>query len=816
MTDPREHTFTHHLQDTQSPSRKQLGNRLLAIAIAMVIGLTGYLLGHTYLTQKRLQTSTLSRMEEGLAERARDLGFYLAERKIDIRELAASAPIETYFSQRAANGPNRAEERDHLNQLYRLFEQRNTSPIPGRRNIFDHIILFDPSGTTLVSCKALNPCPMEPWNWSTIAEAKDAREPIASLDPANPEYLVFRATVTQAEQVVGYIAGWIPLSALHRQFLQTEASGSSEENSASDTIHLAIDDTPWFPKVAIDGAGSQQFKEQLDQALWQPSGDHHLAMGEESTHFLADKGNTSDDVLVIAARLPQYRLQLIQLFMQQHVIDPQAPLRLLLSMGLISTATLVIFFFAVQHRTKAEVLQARLHESRRQQKDIQDTNARLQEEVEQRRQAERQEETERQRLELVVYAADIATWEWYVQTGETSFNQRWASILGYTLEELAPISIATWQKLCHPDDLARSAILLDKHFAHQSDLYDCECRMRHKDGRWVWVHDRGRVVEWNLDGSPRKMYGTHTDINRRKEAELAILEAKQTLEQRVEERTQDLTQLHSQMVMREKMASIGQLAAGLAHEINNPINFIRTNFATLVDNFKDIEEMLQLYRQVASEDVASPKGAELKEAAERLNIDFLLDDIPHLLADTEKGFERVGKIIQAMREFSRAENSSAFCWANVNKGIEDTLTIARNEYRYHVDIEKDFEDLPDILCIPEQLNQVFLNLIVNSSQALAGDSDQRGTIKISTRRENDQVVCRFWDNGPGIPEELRHRLFEPFFTTKPPGQGTGLGLSISYDIVVHKHGGELLVECPDAGGTQFTVRLPIEAEEHAS
>jgi signal transduction histidine kinase len=316
----------------------------------------------------------------------------------------------------------------------------------------------------------------------------------------------------------------------------------------------------------------------------------------------------------------------------------------------------------------------------------------------------------------------------------------------------------------------------------------------------------------------KSMQSYRSQVAEREQAEEGLRQAKETLEQRVEERTGELVRLHSQMVMQEKMASVGQLAAGIAHELNNPINFVRTNFATLADNFIDLSAMLKAYEE--SMESIGKDGAQtiitekLVALAKEINIDFLLTDIPVLLAESETGFERVAKIIQAMRDFSRIDKAEDFAWADINKGLEDTLVIARNEYRYHAEIVKNYGELPEICCMLQQLNQVFLNLIVNCSQAIAAmPAGHKGSINISTKYQDNQVVCEIGDNGPGIPESIRHRIFEPFFTTKAPGMGTGLGLSISYDIVVNKHHGELKVACPASGGTVFSIILPRDQQE---
>jgi signal transduction histidine kinase len=307
-------------------------------------------------------------------------------------------------------------------------------------------------------------------------------------------------------------------------------------------------------------------------------------------------------------------------------------------------------------------------------------------------------------------------------------------------------------------------------------------------------------------------------VAERERAEEGLRQAKATLEQRVEERTKELILLHSRMVMQEKMASVGQLAAGIAHELNNPINFVRTNFASLTDSFTDLSVMLKAYQENMSrirQDITQTAISDkLTRQAEELNIDYLLTDIPVLLTESETGFQRIATIINSMRDFSRIDKAEDFGWADINNGLEDTLVIARHEYRYHAEIVRKYGDLPEICCMLQQLNQVFLNIIVNCSQAVAAmPAGHKGCITISTRHEGNQIVCQIGDNGPGIPESIQQRIFEPFFTTKEPGKGTGLGLSISYDIVVNKHHGDLQVACPVTGGTVFSIILPIKQKE---
>jgi len=315
------------------------------------------------------------------------------------------------------------------------------------------------------------------------------------------------------------------------------------------------------------------------------------------------------------------------------------------------------------------------------------------------------------------------------------------------------------------------------------------------------------------DGKPVGIRGIVLDITARREIEEKLQQLNQTLEQRVEERTRDLEVTHQQMILQEKLASIGQLAAGLAHELNNPINFVRINFATLQDSIGDLQEILNEYQLITKrfEDgtVSNEELQKLHQRETDLAVDSLLDEIPGIFEESRQGFERVTTIIESMRNFSFRHAIQERVLFDINKGIRDTLIIARNEYRYYASVEMKLEDVPPVPCNPEQINQVFLNIIINGAHAIA--SQQRasnGKISIETRYDDNYVYCTIADDGPGIPVEIRRRIFEPFFTTKEPGKGTGLGLSISYDIIVHKHNGKLDVQCSSDGGTIFTIVLP--------
>lgn len=315
------------------------------------------------------------------------------------------------------------------------------------------------------------------------------------------------------------------------------------------------------------------------------------------------------------------------------------------------------------------------------------------------------------------------------------------------------------------------------------------------------------------DGKPVGIRGIVLDITERRVIEQNLRQLNLTLEQRIEKRTRELETTHQQMILQEKLASIGQLSAGLAHELNNPINFLRLNFSTLEEDVKDLQTLLESYRGCI---MKLEQGVDVHDELENvrsrekeMSIDDLLEDLPDIFSESTNGFDRIRNIIESMRNFSYRHAEKELVLFDINKGVRDTLVIARNEYRYVADVEEHFQEVPLLYCNPEQINQVFLNLIVNSAHAIASmQQDVKGRIVIRTWSDRDHVFFSIEDNGPGISPEVVRRVFEPFFTTKKPGHGTGLGLSISYDIVVHKHNGQLEVYSPPTGGTVFTVALP--------
>ena len=324
------------------------------------------------------------------------------------------------------------------------------------------------------------------------------------------------------------------------------------------------------------------------------------------------------------------------------------------------------------------------------------------------------------------------------------------------------------------------------------------------------------------DRQPRGVGGVVMEITDRKRAEEAQQKSEALLKEKNQELEQtlaDLKRTQSQLIQAEKMSSLGQMVAGVAHEINNPVNFIYGNLSYAEDYMKDLLELVELYdrHNVQPHPVIAQKMKEME-------IDFLRADLPKLLQSMKVGAERIREIVKSLRTFSRLDEAEVK-EIDIHEGIDSTLMILRNRLKAKPDrpcvtIVKDYGNLPQVECFAGQLNQVFMNILANALDAI--EDCQNGaacevksimvpTIEIQTGvKDSDTIEIRISDNGPGMTETVKQRLFDPFFTTKPVGQGTGLGLSISYQIIVERHGGSLQCFSTPGEGTEFAIAIPIK------
>ena len=338
-----------------------------------------------------------------------------------------------------------------------------------------------------------------------------------------------------------------------------------------------------------------------------------------------------------------------------------------------------------------------------------------------------------------------------------------------------------------------------------------QCMPVHDDGGKVFqvvvvsqdVTEQRRRTE-EIQNLNEQLLGTSAKIEAQNE------ELKNTLK-RLEE-----TQAH--MIQSEKMASIGQLAAGVAHEINNPTGFVSSNLKTLLDYQQDISELIDKYhvftdnlKQNGNFERLSKEVLEgiqeLKTFEDDIDIQYILEDITDLIGDCREGTDRIKKIVLDLKDFAHP-GEDKIQTLDINNGLESTLNVVNNEIKYKATVQKDFGDIPAIKGYPQQLNQVFMNILVNAAQAI----EKKGEIVIRTCRVDDSVEVKISDTGSGIAEENLQKIFDPFFTTKDVGKGTGLGMNIAYNIV-KKHHGTIAVDSQVGKGTTFTIKLPVNAFE---
>jgi PAS domain S-box-containing protein len=336
-----------------------------------------------------------------------------------------------------------------------------------------------------------------------------------------------------------------------------------------------------------------------------------------------------------------------------------------------------------------------------------------------------------------------------------------------------------------------------------------ELLARRKDGSTFRV---GMVMApvRNVMGAVTHYVGIGADITGRLAEERAQRELHDQLYREMQERERMAIELR----LAQKLESVGRLAAGIAHEINTPIQYVGDSVCFLQSARADLQRLRFLYREnfrrLAEGEPLPSILACVEEAEKNCDLEFLDVEMPKAFERTLEGIERVASIVRAMKEFAHPDSAEHSC-ADLNHAIETTLTISRNEYKYSAQVETRLGELPPVMCNVGELNQVFLNLIVNAAQAIgeSGKDATSGRITVATAVAGDHVVISVEDNGCGIPEQNLEKIFDPFFTTKPVGRGTGQGLAIARAIVVEKHGGNINVERVSGGGTRFIIRLPV-------
>jgi PAS domain S-box-containing protein len=425
----------------------------------------------------------------------------------------------------------------------------------------------------------------------------------------------------------------------------------------------------------------------------------------------------------------------------------------------------------------------------------------------------------RLRATLEATSNGVMVLDWNGQIG--SMNRRFGQMWGVPEGLLNRQDDA--QIVAHLVGSVQESALMHARLTAVADPGATEDVVHHHDGRIFEFSARPQYMDEQIVG---RVFSVQDITQRTHDAE-ALRASRDELERRVRERTADLEQLNltlngekerlarlvreleaaqAQLMQSERMASIGQLAAGVAHEINNPVGFVYSNLGTLKTYVHSLLQLLTAYEQVAPQ---LPDGDRqtVERACKEADLAYLREDVGSLLTESLEGLQRVTRIVQDLKNFSHPTESENQL-ADLEQGLESTLRVVWNELKYKTQVVREFAGLPKIMCRPFQLNQVFMNLLVNASQAI----ETQGTIWVRTGFDTQWLWVEVQDTGKGIPEEHLARIFDPFFTTKPVGKGTGLGLSLAYGIV-QKHGGRIDVSSAVGQGSTFRVWIPREPPE---
>lgn len=743
----------------------------------LLLGYLGFLLLNLYRSYNQINQAAIEQLQHYAEKRAILLESFLKDRSEDLVDLSEKQQLSSYFENLSLGMSLEYGLGASIEELSRTFELYRLRKLLDGRAIYQRIMFVDARGNVLADSSEYGLATPSQSSLMMYKAQRTAGTRMYLAKDSSPVEIVLAVPYYFKGSYSGHILSWIRLGAIYSHFIQYS-------DSVSDTVSTVtfLHDTHNYIACPPKRNGCPITVSSV------PAPDK-LKNGRQSFEQSSD------------LKLESFTLQIpgtpvfLTNFVQKERSDGTSAIRLVVTTGTIGVLILLAAILVFRTDMHFRVIETRLEETRLREEATEAANTALRETAGQLKES-------KERLTLALEGADLGLWDWHIPDGRVAYSEQWASMLGYRLSDLEP-SVNTWEKLVHPDDLPEVKQVLQQHLDGGTPFYETEHRCLTNDGGWLWILDRGRVVERDTDGKPLRMAGTHLDITDRKNAEERLRQLNEALEEKVQEEVRKNREKDAYLLQQDKMASIGQLAAGVAHEINNPIGFIISNMSTLKDYSIVIVEYIDSIENLIG--TRPELLEEMNRLWQRLDIQFIKSDLSPLLDESLEGADRVKQIVRDLKDFARIDEATVKD-TDLNQCVRSTVNIVRNEIKYVANLELQLGDIPMVVCNPQQINQVITNLLVNAAQAIDG----HGVITVTTAVDEKDVILKISDTGHGIPSDLLGRIFDPFFTTKPVGQGTGLGLTISYDIV-KKNGGDITVQSEPGKGTVFTVTLPTGA-----
>ena len=803
--------------------------RFAIIAFVLIlVGYMAFLLTDLYRSRSEIQQAAKARLLEDAGKRGAALGYFFSERINDLQDLAENRELSAYFENKDLGMSMEyglAASLDEANTAVGKF--RNKKKL-GESGIYRRVVFLDAGGRKLLDSASGDE--LQPKGEELLWRGFLPKKGTGAQFYASGENAAARIVITIPYYFKGrhngFILAWLSPAEIYSQFL---SSSSAKKNP----IALIFERNHFYAPSEIEQTIS------LNQLK--------LAGGLQNGDVMTVPSPVADaprsEMTVFHTPVPSTPFSLVT-FIPSAPLGRASPQLLVAVSAVIGILLLAGSFVIIRSSTRNKVLNARLEEVHIREQATKEQNRLLQEANRAAEEARHMAETARaaaeasesakaeseQRWLFALEGSGDGVWDWDYPSSTVFYSRRFKEMLGYAEDEIGS-GLNEWADRVHPADVDAIRNELHRYLNGETSFYAGEFRMHCRDGSYRWILTRGMVVSRGADGSIVRIIGTHSDITTRKQAEetqheqavmleeevaqrqlaqedLAVKQVQlqalnETLEARVAQEVHKNREKDSILLQQDKLASIGQLAAGVAHEINNPMGFIMSNLRTLQKYTGVEQQYLQALEEATKASCPEEQSTQLEELYKRLDVGYILGDIQPLIAESLEGAERVKRIVLDLKDFARSDENS-LKETDLNQCVQSTVNIVRNEIKYVADLDLQLGNIPPIVCNPQQINQVIANLLVNAAHAIGG----HGSITVSTSVESDKVLLTVTDTGCGIPDEIRKRVFDPFFTTKDVGKGTGLGLSISYDIVT-KHGGEISLESEAGVGTTFTVKLPI-------